>query len=116
MERYLRPLAIAVAIVEVCAALFTIPAVFAYLGLLRLRFLREIIANPLTSQALTITGLTLTFVMGVLAAVIAAQRGHRSWSITFVILLALFAYSPLFLAEPRWRNHQAFSLTLPPST
>jgi len=53
----------------------------------------------LTIQALTITGTALTFVMGILAVTIALQRGHRSWSFVFAILLALFAYSPLFLAE-----------------
>lgn len=99
MERYLRPLAIAVVIVEVCAIALTIPTFFAYLSLFRNRFLLELIANRLTSQTLTTTGLTLTFVMGVLAAIIAAQGGHRSWSIAIVILLALFAYSPLFLTE-----------------
>lgn len=98
MERYLRPLAIAVVIVEVCVALFTVPTLFAYLALLRFQFLREMITNPLGAEALTITGLTLTFILGVLAASIAAQRGHRPWSIAFVILLALFAYSPLLLS------------------
>ncbi len=98
MERYLRPLAIAVVIVEVCAIAFTIPTFFAYLDLLRFQFPRELITNPLASEALTITGLTLTFIMGVLALVVAAQRGHRPWSIAFVILLALFAYSPLLLS------------------
>jgi hypothetical protein len=97
MERYLRPLAIAVMIVEVCAAAFTVPVFFPYLGLLRLQFLREIVTNSLAAEALTITGLTLTYGMGVLALVVAAQRGHRPWSIAFVILLALFAYSPLLL-------------------
>jgi len=97
MERYLRPLAIAVMIVEVCAAAFTVPVFFAYLGLLRLQFLREIVTNSLAAEALTITGLTLTYGMGVLALVVAAQRGHRPWSIAIVILLALFAYSPLLL-------------------
>jgi len=97
MERYLRPLAIAVMIVEVCAAAFTVPVFFPYLGLLRLQFLREIVTNSLAAEALTITGLTLTYGMGVLALVVAAQRGHRPWSIAIVILLALFAYSPLLL-------------------
>ncbi|HKT40219.1 MAG TPA: hypothetical protein VJR48_17740, partial [Ktedonobacterales bacterium] len=62
MERYLRPLAIAVMIVEVCAAAFTVRVFFAYLGILRLQFLREIVTNSLAAEALTITGLTLTFV------------------------------------------------------
>ena len=97
MERYLRPLAIAVVIVEVCVALFTVPVLNAYLFLF-IEF-REFVSNSLTIQALTITGLTLTFVLGILAAIVTLQRGHRSWSIAFVILLALFAYSPLFLAE-----------------
>jgi hypothetical protein len=97
MGRYLRPLAIAVVIVEVCVALFTLPAFYVYLFLF-IEF-RELFSNPLTIQALTITGLTLTFVLGILAAINAAQRGHRPWSVAFVILLALFAYSPLFLAE-----------------
>jgi hypothetical protein len=97
MERYLRPLAIAVMIVEVCVALFTLPAFYAYLFLF-IEF-RELVSNSLPIQALTITGLTLTFVLGILALVVAAQRGHRPWSIAFMILLALFAYSPLFLAE-----------------
>jgi hypothetical protein len=97
MERSLRPLAIAVVIVEVCVALFTVPVLYVYLFLF-IEF-RELFSNSVTIQALTITGLTLTFVLGILAAVIAAQHGHCSWSIAFVILLALFAYSPLFLAE-----------------
>ena len=98
MERYLRPLAIAVVIVEVCASAFTVPTLFAYLDLLRFQFLREIVTNPLAAEALTITGVSLTFVLGVLAFTVAAQRGHRPWFIAFVILLALFAYSPLLLA------------------
>lgn len=97
MERYLRPLAIAVVFVEVCVALFTLPAFYAYLFLF-IEF-RELVFNSLTIQALTITGTALTFVMGVLAIIVAPHRGHRSWSIVFAILLALFAYSPLFLAE-----------------
>lgn len=96
MERYLRPLAIAVVIVEVCVALLTLPAFYVYLYFIGFR---QLAFSPLTIQTLTITGLTLTFIMGVLAAVIAAQRGDRSWSIAFVVLLALFAYSPLFLVE-----------------
>ncbi|HEU4785140.1 MAG TPA: hypothetical protein VFS83_17515 [Ktedonobacterales bacterium] len=98
MERYLRPLAIAAVIVEVCAAAFTVPTLFAYLDLLRFQFPRELITNQLAAETLTITGLALTFIMGVLAIVVAAQRGHRPWSIAFVILLALFAYSPLLLS------------------
>lgn len=97
MELYLRPLAIAVVIVEVYVALFTVPVL--YVNLFFFFGFRGLVANPLIIQTLTITGLTLTFVMGVLAAVIAFQRGQRSWSIAYVILLALFAYSPLFLAE-----------------
>ena len=97
MERYLRPLAIAVIIVEVCVALFTVPVLYVYLFLF-IEF-REFVYNFLTIQTLTITGTALTFVMGILAAIVAFQRGHRSWSIAYVILLALFAYSPLFLAE-----------------
>ena len=111
MERFLRPLAIAVVIVEVCAALFTIPVFFAYLGLLRVRILLEVVTNPFTSQTFTITGLTLTFVLGVLAAIIAAQRGHRSWSIAFVILLALFAYSPLVLTWVQQSNTPFYNAT-----
>ncbi len=97
MERYLRPLAIAVVIVEVCVALFTLPAFYAYLFPF-IEF-RGLAFNSLTIQMLTITGLTLTFVLGILAAINAAQRGHRPWSVAFAVLLALFAYSPLFLAE-----------------
>jgi NADH:ubiquinone oxidoreductase subunit 6 (subunit J) len=35
--------------------------------------------------------------MGILALVLAAQRGHRPWSIAFLVVLVLFAYSPLLL-------------------
>jgi len=98
MERYLRPLAIAVIIVEVCVALFTVPVIYVNLVVSVFGF-RGLIANPLIIQALIITGSLLTFVMGVLAIIVALHRGHRSWSIVFAILLALFAYSPLFLAE-----------------
>ena len=55
------------------------------------------VANPLISKSLIITGTTLTFVAGILAVIITLQRGHRSWSIAFMVLLALFAYSPLLL-------------------
>ena len=96
MERYLRPLAVAVVIIEVCIALVTIPQFG--VGLLgRQQILMEMEGNPLTAQTLIITGSSLTFVMGILAVVIATQRGHRRWSIAFGILLALFAYSPLLL-------------------
>jgi len=61
------------------------------------RFLMRLAANGLSVQVLLITGTSLTFVMGILAVVIAAQRGHRRWAIAFGILLALFAYSPLLL-------------------
>lgn len=94
MERFLRPLAIAVVIIEVCVAAFTIPVLYVNLFF----GFRGLLINPLIIQALTITGLTLTFVMGILAVIIALQRGHRSWSITLAILLALFAYSPLLLS------------------
>ncbi len=97
MERYLRPLAIAVVVVEVCVAAFTVPVL--YVNLFFFFGFRGLAANPVIVQALTITGLTLTFVLGILALVVAAQRGHRSWSIAFAVLLALFAYSPLFLTE-----------------
>lgn len=96
MERYLRPLAIAVVIVEVCVALFTVPTLIAYLGLIHI--FRALIVTPLLTQTLTLTGLTLTFVLGILAVIITLQRGHQPWSIVFVILLALFAYSPLLLS------------------
>ena len=97
MERYLRPLAVAVVIIEACAAFFTIPVLNVYLTFLRLQPFMQLEANPLTARTLIITGTSLTFAMGILAVVIAAQRGHRRWSIAFVILLALFAYSPLLL-------------------
>ena len=93
MERYLRPLAIAVVIVEVCVGAFTVPVLYVNLFF---RF-RGLVVNPLLAQALIITGSLLTFVLGILALVVAARRGHRSWSIAFAVLLALFAYSPLLL-------------------
>ena len=96
MERYLRPLAVAVVIIEACAAFFTVPVLNVYL-FMGFRYLMGLTANGLSVQALLITGTSLTFAMGILAVVIAAQRGHRRWSIAFVILLALFAYSPLLL-------------------
>ncbi len=96
MERYLRPLAIAVVIIEVCAAFFTVPVLNVYL-FMGFRYLMGLTANGLSVQALLITGTSLTFVMGILAVILAAQRGHRRWSIAFGILLALFAYSPLLL-------------------
>jgi hypothetical protein len=96
MERYLRPLAVAVVIIEVCAAFFTVPVLNVYL-FMGFRFFMGLAANGLSVQVLLITGTSLTFVMGILTVIIAAQRGHRRWSIAFGILLALFAYSPLLL-------------------
>lgn len=96
MERYLRPLAIVVVVIQVCTAFLTIPTLFAYLGMVYI--VRVLAVNSLITQTLAITGASLTFVLGVLAAIIALQRGHRSWSIAFAILLALFAYSPLLLS------------------
>ena len=109
MERYLRPLAIAVIIVEVSVALFTVPVLYVYLFLF-IEF-REFVSNSLTIQALTITGTALTFVMGILAVTIALQRGHRSWSIAFAILLALFAYSPLVLTWVQQSNTPFYNAT-----
>lgn len=96
MERYLRPLAIAVVVIEVCAAFLTIPTLLPYLGIVYI--FRVLAVNSLLPQTLALTGASLTAVMGILAAIIAAQRGHRPWSIAFAILLTLFAYSPLLLA------------------
>ncbi len=116
MERYLRPLAIAVVIIEMCAAVFTVPVLIVYLILFN--EFRGLAANILTTQALTITGTTLTFVMGILAAISAAQRGTRHWSIAFVLLLALFAYSPLLLtgvaqSETYIADAASFNLNIP---
>lgn len=97
MERYLRPLAVAVVIVEVCVTAFTVPVVYVNLFFFFVGF-RGLVANPLITQALTITGSSLAFALATLAVLVALRRGHRSWSIAFVILLALFAYSPLLQA------------------
>jgi hypothetical protein len=110
MERFLRPLAIAVVILEVCVALFTVPVLYVNLFVFFFGF-RGLVANPLIIQALTITGTALTFVLGILAAVIAAQRGHRPWSIAFAILLALFAYSPLLLTWVQQSNTPFYNAT-----
>lgn len=93
MGRYLRPLAVVVTILEVCIAFFATPL----LGVTRPRFLIELEANSLISQSLIMTGILLTFFMGILALVVAAQRGQRPWFIIFLVLLILFAYSPLLL-------------------
>ena len=69
------------------------------------------VANPLISKSLTITGMTLTFVMGILAVIITLQRGHRSWTIAFAILLALFAYSPLVLTWVQQSNTPFYNAT-----
>jgi hypothetical protein len=73
--------------------------------------LRGLVANPMIVQALIITGSLLTFVLGVLAVIIAAQRGHRSWSIAFAVLLALFAYSPLVLTWVQQSNTPFYNAT-----
>ncbi len=96
MERYLRPLAIAAVVVEVCAGAFTVPVL--YVNLFFFFGFRGLVANPMIVQALVITGSLLTFVLGILALIVARQRGHRFWSIAFAILLAVFAYSPLLLS------------------
>lgn len=109
MERFLRPLAIAVVIVEVCVGAFTVPVL--YVNLFFFFGFRGLVANPLIIQALIVTGTALTFVMGILAVTIALQRGHRSWSIAFAILLALFAYSPLVLTWVQQSNTPFYNAT-----
>lgn len=109
MERFLRPLAIAAVIVEVCVGAFTVPVL--YVNLFFFFGFRRLVANPLIIQALIVTGTALTFVMGILAVTIALQRGHRSWSIAFAILLALFAYSPLVLTWVQQSNTPFYNAT-----
>lgn len=91
MARYLRPLAIAVVILEVVAAIVTVPQI----GIGTFHIYNAFLANPLTAQTLLTTGILLTFAMGMLAFVVTAQGGHRRWAIAILILLILFAYSPL---------------------
>lgn len=96
-------------IVEVCVGAFTVPVL--YVNFVVFFGLRGLVANPMIVQALIITGSLLTFVLGVLAVIIAAQRGHRSWSIAFAVLLALFAYSPLVLTWVQQSNTPFYNAT-----
>lgn len=113
MDRYLRPLAIAVVILEVAAAIITIPQI----GFGTFHIYNAIEGNQLTAQTLLNTGMLLTFAMGMLALVLAAQGGQRRWAIAILILLILFAYSPLLqtwvaLARTPIYNPETFTVNL----
>ena len=86
MRLYLRILAVCTVLAEVAVALFTIP---------QFHLVTVLQGNPLAQNALTLTGTLLALVAGALALGIALQCRQRGWSIAFVCLLLLGAYSPL---------------------
>ncbi|MGE5334876.1 MAG: hypothetical protein ACM3N4_09280 [Nitrososphaerota archaeon] len=100
MVRSLRPLAIATIVFAVLVAILTLlPAILPFLPsgrLLDLMLLR--LNTPVLLSVLTSTATLLAIVMGAVAVIATIQRGQRPWSIAFLLLLLLSAYSPVFFA------------------
>lgn len=96
MVRSLRPLAIATI---VFAALVAITTILPFLPFGRpLEFLLMHLNLSVLLSVLTSTTTLLAIVMGAVAVIATIQRGQRPWSIAFLLLLLMSAYSPVLFA------------------
>lgn len=100
MVRSLRPLAIATIVFEaLVAVLILLPAFLPLLPSGRsFEFLLLRLNPSVLLSVMTSTATLLAIVMGAVAVIATIQRGQRPWSIAFLLLLLLSAYSPVLFA------------------